>query len=88
MYISNISFQNKKVYELSKDSNITTNKMKSECISKKHRIPIKCKYISTKNQKNKEKNVEMEIKILSKISSYRKGKYIYSHIGENKWDNN
>jgi hypothetical protein len=84
MNTSNISRKHKEIYQLGKYSNITTDQVKSESITEKNRIPIKSKYVSTKNKKNQKENIEMEIKIGSDISSYRESKYIDTNISEKK----
>lgn len=83
---SNLSREYKKIYELSKYSDITTEKMESKSIPKEYCIPIKGRNISGENQENEEENIEMQIKIGSEISSYRKGEYIDTNISENQWN--
>ena len=82
---SNISRKYKKIYELSQYSNITTDKMKSESITKKYYIPIKSRNISGENQENKEEDIEVEVKVGPYIPRYCKCKYIYTKICEYKW---
>lgn len=86
MNASNITRKYKEIYQLSKYSNITTDQMESQGITEETRIPIKSEHISTKNKENQEEDIEMEIKIGSKISSYREGEYIDANIGKNEWD--
>ncbi len=52
MYNCDITRKYEKINKLSKYRNIATNQMKSECITEKYSIPIECKNITTKNQKN------------------------------------
>lgn len=86
MNASNITRKYKEIYQLSKYSNITTDQMESQGITEETRIPIKSEHISTKNKENQEEDIEMEIKIGSKISSYREGEYIDANISKNEWD--
>lgn len=80
----NISWRDKKIYKLGKYSNITTDEVKSESISKEYRIPVKCDNISGENQENEEQYIEMKIEIGSYISSYCECKYIDTEICEDK----
>lgn len=59
--------------------------MKSEGISEKYRIPIKCRNISGENQKNEEEDIEMEIEVGSYVSGYCECEYIDTEISEDQW---